>query len=364
MDLINLTNIKLIFREFIKNPSINYVSVYLAITKNYFNNQIDDLNQYDEFEKYRTLWQTHSEVFKKGYEPYTPCHTNPGFYHVKASNYDDSQKRKHRIYINPSVKNREKFVHELIKECLNNGVSFYFKYSRGDNRTDNLLIYASDEQLGQYAQILKNIEKHHPEIICDHGLTPLSATSIGWFAYGIEDNSNEKGSLSQRVSKIVRENITKILIENRQLFDLNKIDKKSIGSLYKACIESYAEKLGSAERDVFKMSGHKSLEEAFYKNYKNIAKFVLNCKIPEEQIEENSPVMCLVDDEGTTSIEITPAAISVMLAGLKPNFSSVEQRENIYNNLQNKIVKGLKQENLYKDIPEVLQYNFTNNELV
>ena len=104
----------------------------------------------------------------------------------------------------------------LIKECLNNGVSFYFKYSRGDNRTDNLLIYASDEQLGQYAQILKNIEKHHPEIICDHGLTPLSATSIGWFAYGIEDNSNEKGSLSQRVSKIVRKNITKILIENLQ----------------------------------------------------------------------------------------------------------------------------------------------------
>ena len=317
MDLIdNIANIKYVFREFTKNPSLEYTAIYKALTKDRLKNS----NEHDEFEIYKALWQKHPEIFKKGFEPYSPCESNPGFFHVQHASYDGSQTRKHRIYINPSVKNRAKFVHELIKECLKNNVSFYFKYARGDNRTDNLLIYASDEQLEQYAKILDNIEKNHPEIISDFGPTPLSATSISWYAYGPEDKSSEKGSLSQRVSKIVRKNITKTLIENRSLYSPTQIDETAIVNLSKACIQAHAEKLDQAEKDIFVHSKHLDIENMFKKNIKNIANFVLNCDIADEQIENDMPLVELIADNGQ-HIEITPSAISVMLAKLKPNFS-------------------------------------------
>lgn len=350
MDLIDdIGNIKLVFKEFIKNPSLNYISVYNALTKNYLGKSNDN----DEFETYKALWQKHPKVFKKGYEPYTPNTSNPGFFHVKDATYDDLQTRKHRIYINPSVKNREKFVHVLIKECLANNVSFYFKYARGDYKTDNLLIYASDEQLEQYAKILKDIEKNHSDIISDYGLTPLSATSIGWYAYGPEDKSSEKGSLSQRVSKIVRKNITKVLLENRTLFDKKQIDKTAMINLSKACIEAHAEKLDAAAKDVYAQSKHSSIEDMFIKNYSNIANFVLNREITNQEIENDSPLISLIAENGQ-SIDITPSAISVMLAKLKPNFTSSKQREEIYEDLMKQCKDDIKEQNLDTKIPEVL----------
>ena len=134
---------------------MNYTSIYNAITKNY----LKESNESNEFQKYKEIWQKHPEVFKKGFEPYTFSQDNPGFIHVKRCDYDDLTERKHRIYINPSVKNREKFVHELIKQCIENDITFYFKYAVNDERTDNLLIYASDNQLQQYANILENIRR-------------------------------------------------------------------------------------------------------------------------------------------------------------------------------------------------------------
>ena len=350
MDLIdNIANIKYVFREFTKNPSLEYTAIYKALTKNRLKNS----NEHDEFEIYKALWQKHPEIFKKGFEPYSPCESNPGFYHVQHASYDGSQTRKHRIYINPSVKNRAKFVHELIKECLKNNVSFYFKYARGDNRTDNLLIYASDEQLEQYAKILDNIEKNHPEIISDFGPTPLSATSISWYAYGPEDKSSEKGSLSQRVSKIVRKNITKVLIENRSLYSPTQIDETAIVNLSKACIQAHAEKLDQAEKYIFVHSKHPDIENMFKKNIKNIANFVLNCDIADEQIENDMPLVELIADNGQ-HIEITPSAISVMLAKLKPNFSSAQQRDDIYKTLAQKCAHDINEQNLNPNIPRVL----------
>lgn len=358
MDLLNIENMKKVVREFVQSPTYSYTSVYNALTKNY-NTPVDHI---DDFGEYKPKWESHPEVFKRGFEPYTLCQSNPGFYHVMHAMYDASQQRKHRIYINPPVECRAQFVHILMKECITEGIDFYFKYSRNDSRTDNLLIYASDEQLEQYTNVLRRIEEQYPEIVSNCSEAPLSATSVGWYAYGPEDKSSEKGSLSQRVAKIVRKNLSKMFIENRHLYNLSQINEDAIGRLYKACILRHSSELNDAEKDVFSQVRHRSLEKLFVDNAQNIAQFVLNANITQEDIENDTSILKLYAENGE-SIDITASAISTMFAGLKPNFSSFEEREGMYQTLLDDCFFDIENQNLNPSIPNVLKNSVNGLEL-
>lgn len=356
MDLLNVKNMKKIFKEFVKQPTTSYTSVYNAITKNY-DTPVTSLG---EFKHYEDKWKRHPELFKKGFEPYTHSESNPGFYHVASANYYVYE-RKHRIYINPSVEMRAKFVHVFMKECLTEGVEFYFKYARGDYRTDNFLIYASDQQLEQYSKILTKIESEHPELVKSCHNTPLAATSTGWWAYGPEDNSSEKGSLSQRVSKIVRKNITKTFVENRHLFKESEITPQSIQKLFEACIEYKASKIkDSAGRDVFRQTKHEELKQAFFNAVPNLAKFVLGTEISDEAIENDLPLVSIVAEDGET-LEITPSAISTLLAGQRPHFSSFEEKDEIYKILTDRCGTEINAQGLAPAIPDELERVLPNN---
>ena len=151
----------------------------------------------------------------------------------------------------------------------------------------------------------------------------------------------------------MRKNITKTLIENRSLYSPTQIDETAIVNLSKACIQAHAEKLDQAEKDIFVHSKHPDIENMFKKNIKNIANFVLNCDIADEQIENDMPLVELIADNGQ-HIEITPSAISVMLAKLKPNFSSAQQRDDIYKTLAQKCAHDINEQNLNPNIPRVL----------
>ena len=350
MDLLNIENMGKVVREFVKSPTFSYVSVYNALTKNY--NPSGET--FDDFGEYMPKWKAHPEIFQREFEPYSPSEFNPGFYHVKHAMYNDMQQRKHRIYINPPVQNRAQFIHILMKECINEGIDFYFKYARSDSRADNLLIYASDEQLEQYANVLKRIEVQYPDLVNSCSERPLSATSVSWYSYGPEDKSSEKGSLSQRVAKIVRKNISKMFVENRHLYNIGQVDEESIGKLYKACISRHASEISGGEKDVFAQLRHDSLEKLFRDNAYNIARFILNANITQEDIENDISILKLCADDGK-SIDITPSAISTMLAGLKPNFSSYEERDRLYQTLLNDCTLDIENQNLNQSVPRVLQ---------
>lgn len=351
MDLLSVDNMTKVFKEFVSNPTVNYVPIYNALTKNY-GTPVESMG---EFKSYDDKWKGHPELFKTGFEPYTPSEDNIGFYHVASAGYDATQERKHRIYINPSVETRGQFVHTFMKECLTEGIDFYFKYARSDSRTDNFLIYASDEQLEQYSKLLTKIESNYPELTKSCSDTPLAATSAGWWAYGPEDKSSEKGSLSQRVSKIVRNNITKTLVENRHLFNLDEINQQSIQNLYKACIECKASKIeDSGERDVFKMGSHAALEQAFKNSAPNLANFILETKISDEAIQEDLPLITICAENGET-LAITPSAVSTLLAGQTPHFNSFEERDQMYKTLTERCASELNEQGLTPPIPETLK---------
>ena len=189
------------------------------------------------------------------------------------------------------------------------------------------------------------------------GDTPLSATRIGWYACGIEDDSSKKGSLSKRVANIVRRNITKILIQNRELYTKQQLSNTdAIKRLFKACVDEYASYLPKEDGDVFRMAQHKALEESFINNADNIAHFVLTSEISDEQIDDDLPLIKLV--AGGEEVPITPNAISTMLAQEKPNFKSMEQREEIYKSLQTYCERDINAEGLNQKVPDKLSVNF------
>ncbi len=358
-DIFDADKMRTIFKSFAKNPSANWVSIYNAMEYDPSPEEPQD----DNFEKFAQKWQSHPDLFKKGYEPYIPSESNAGFYHVMDANYG-LQERKHRIYINPSQEQRPEFVHTLIKKCIQNNVEYYFKYSRTTNRLDNLVIYASDEQLNSYSKIFREIEQETPDLIDGCRDLPLSAQQACWFGYGVEDNSSEKGSYTARIAKIVRKNITKHLMQNRDLFNPKDITADKIQKLCEYSLQATVERTQDEKTKADLTHGLKIKEQSqkvFAQYAEDIIKniFSISIKGKEEKIANDDPIMNVIC--GGQTISITPSAITTMFSSMRPRFANDKEREKFYEQLASMCNTDLNEEKLSKAIPEVLtNYNKEN----
>ena len=331
-----------IFKQFTKEPYYDHSSVYNALVKN--DEPITGL--FDDFQTHKSICTANRSVFKPGYDA---CTTKDMWFHTMHAEYDINTIRKHRIYINPASEHRLEFTRKLIKECLNNNIKFYFKFSRGEYRTDNIVIFASDEQLQQYSKVLQSIEVNYPQLVSKCGKTPLASTSVSWFSYGPEENSAQTGSLSTKTAKVIRKNITSSLINNPQLFSIEQLEKtNAIQDLYSSCVTKWSEDCKDA---TFKHNSHKDLEFAFAKSAKDIYTLALNQTITKEDIEQDKPIIFI----GPQYLPITPSCISTMLAKQAPNFSSTQEKENFYNDFYKNCQSDLKAQNLDITVPPELK---------
>lgn len=349
MDLLTRKNIGKIVEEYANNPAPSYVPVYNALTKEY---TTITKQATENFESFKSFWKQYDQIFEKGFNPYTPNQDNSGFIHVRSASYDHSKELKHRIYINPPVDKRLKFVSAFIRECQIEGVGFYFKFSRGKDRTDNFLIYAQDDQLEAYQRILEKMERERPELIAECGETPLSASRNGWWAYGPEEKSSQKGSLSSRTAKVIQRNITKAFIYNRSLFNEQDFD---INALF-----THARQLGIANKKVFELDSCKQLKQEFLDNKDKLGQMITTMGISPQQIEQDAPLLTITDNEGR-SLDITPSVIAATLAHQKPNWTSYEQRDQFFDRLLYNCQQDLNDEGLIKPLTTTLNKETNRN---
>ena len=100
---------------------------------------------------------------------------------------DAYQKVEHRLYLNPESVDQYQLYSYFIQKCDEHHLPYYFKFSQYANRDDTMVIYSSTEHLAKYVDILREIQKEHPDLISRMKNPPLVTGKIdGWIGYGSE----------------------------------------------------------------------------------------------------------------------------------------------------------------------------------
>ena len=93
----------------------------------------------------------------------------------------------HRLYVNPDSMDLYKFMNYFITKCQEQDLNYYFKFSKTYMRDDNFVIYSSTDELEDYINILKSIEKEHPDLVSRFKEPPILTGKVNdWIGYGSE----------------------------------------------------------------------------------------------------------------------------------------------------------------------------------
>ena len=305
MDILKNDNLRKVFIEYAKSPSNQWVPIYYALTKNF---KVDNSTDFEQFSEFKKKYEYKTNLFKKGLNPAIPNLSNPGFYHARHIDFDETQSRKHRLYINPQLSDRLAFVNIFLDKCIKNEIHFSFKFSRDNYRSDSFLIYSTNEQLPKYVKILKEIQRDYPDIINRCGDCPMSATSVNdFFAYGPENSSSTNDSLSSKTAKQLQFGFEKTILNFRNIFQKDYLLEKNFGELLfqNSYISQKSKIINSSERDIY--FPKVSLREEFIKAQENMVTYALNQEITDEQIENDATLFSLSD--GKSDLQISPSAI-------------------------------------------------------
>lgn len=71
----------------------------------------------------------------------------------------------HRLYLDTESLDTYKMAELFVEKCDQHKLPYYFKFDELANRDDTIVIYSSTENLTKYVEILKEIQKEHPELI-------------------------------------------------------------------------------------------------------------------------------------------------------------------------------------------------------
>lgn len=352
-----------IFENYLQDSNSSWTGIYTFLSTN---EKIDDSSDLETFNKFKEKCDAKNHFFKNGFNPAYGNLNNAPFYHGMHPNF--SGELKHRIYLNPQVKDRPLFADILIKECLNNNVDFYFKYTRDAKRNDGFLIYSTHEQLEEYLNILERIKTEHPEIVKNCSKPPMSTIEFdGWLGYGVEEKSSEKGSLTKRTSKNLLNSFNKTILNNINKLSLFDIYDENFGKLlYNSCVSSNMNHHfdSTIYRQQFLNGKHtEKLRQEFNNGSFNILKFIKENIITDEQIINDTPIIEIVSENEI--MQVRPSAIANVIKLKIDNIYDKHGKSNIENQIQQNFINLMINDNLVFNLPKQIssKYPLTTEEI-
>ena len=135
-----------------------------------------------------------------GNTPYTYVTSNKIWSHK-----EDPFRVQHDIYINTNCDDTYFMANEFRKKCESEGLPYLFKVSESPFRDDSIIIYASDELVERYMEILGTIKEENPELASRINVPPLLTSKVDYYGYGSEPSKGENGR--NRSYNVVRTNI-------------------------------------------------------------------------------------------------------------------------------------------------------------
>lgn len=100
----------------------------------------------------------------------------------------------HRLYLDTESLDTYKMINFFVQKCNQHQLPYYFKFDQYGNRDDTIVIYSSTEMLTQYVEILREIQKEHPDLISRAKEPPLLTGRIdNWIGYGSEPSRTPDG---------------------------------------------------------------------------------------------------------------------------------------------------------------------------
>ena len=109
-----------------------------------------------------------------------------------------------------------KFSSYLYKKYKNSNIPFYFKIAGNESlgRKDNMVIYSSFNNLGKNIEILRSLEKEHPDIIsrCEEPSLIVSKVN-SWIGYAENLKQDNQQSFTVGVTKCFSEGIEQAVIK-------------------------------------------------------------------------------------------------------------------------------------------------------
>lgn len=153
----------------------------------------------------------------------------------------------HRLYLNVERPYIENMVLLLITEADKRNMEFTLKYSDQGYRDDTLVIYANDNNVLQYIEILRFFREKYPIFNSEIYSPPIITGTIdGWIGYGAEPTitiNKEQQSYTTLRERIIKEAISKVYFDwlsyysDRQGLSEYEIAEKDNGFIQAVCEE-------------------------------------------------------------------------------------------------------------------------------
>ena len=135
-------------------------------------------------------------------------------------------KIEHRLYLDTEGIYTHKMASYFIEKCEKYKIPYYFKFDENGNRDDTLVIYSSTENLTKYIEILREIQKEHPDFISKTKEPPILTGKIdGWIGYGTEPAVLPDGKRTS-FNELRANTISKVIVEQRKIWIENNLETK------------------------------------------------------------------------------------------------------------------------------------------
>lgn len=225
------------------NPNNKHTYIYNGENVEYLKKLIHKFSQMPSYNNpkelssaKKSMLEGETEEFKEFYykqEKYT------GFPFIDSKvinrNYISKHDIKHRLYINiNSISDSEKIISYLMDRCEKDEVPYEIKFWCIEGRSDQLVIYSSNENLLKYIKYLEDFKEKYPEIVSNtHTPSILNGIYDGWIGYGTEPEKKQKKkkSFNSFRADIIDEQIQKAIKSYIDRNDSSKLRKQIIDGL-------------------------------------------------------------------------------------------------------------------------------------
>lgn len=120
----------------------------------------------------------------------------------------------HRLYLNVERPYIESFICQIILEADKREMEFSIKYSDSGDRDDTIVVYANDNNILQYIDILRELREKNTGLKNKIYSPPIMTGTIdGWIGYGSEPTitiNKKQQSYTTLREKIIKEAISKV----------------------------------------------------------------------------------------------------------------------------------------------------------
>ena len=362
IDALKLSNVELLFREFLKGNDLYPTIVGVDATAK--QSQIDADKQLNFAD-----WSVRLEgdIFKPGYSPNESYMSGDNFCRAISKDFD-LENIGHRLYFNYGD-NKVDFVTLFMNGCQASEIPFCIKFDKKVSRKDDVVVYVEGDKLAETAEVLQRIAEQHPQFAEQKEL-PMSVVDGGWFGYAVEDKKDGSQSYNRKFSNCVNRAFFDVELFNRfrEFFDIKGSLTTFAAALYE---ETKANAIKSGvpmdliEANDADMSGRfddlkLQLALKFFSGEDRVGSGFIPTGNQEGQVDPNKSIMDIKSSVSNFGLGITPAVVlSTALKLIRQGQMSFSVMSDDYgefiNALSNNIRYELGRDNLTVALPIELQ---------